>query len=600
MAIYNANMQEVEQIIKDIGTGYPSVDRPWRYYFSKEALTDPLPEMTLYQYLKENNRKNLDSYALNYYGKKITYRELFKRIDEAAKAFRAHGVKPGDIVSVVTLACVPCVVCYYALNKIGAVIDYVNVLSTAKDMVKFFRTNKSRVIVSADVFVSKVLLAARALNVEHVITFSMNDDLPFMKRLGLQFKGGEEVDESYLQDPVVKRWDEFIASADTAPETNYKKSPETPALLAHTGGTTGFPKSVLLSDNAMNAIAAQYHYLFKGGPNSVFLDLVVPFVVYGSLINMHMPLTMQCTLALIPQFDPEDWPEYFNKYKPNYMTVIPNYITPMLKDPRMRNVNLERLQVMAVGGEGLGSQMEAVINRFLKEHNARIKLSKGYGMTELGASACTCFGKVNMPGSVGVPLPRNEVMIFDNDKLEECRYNEVGEVCFQSPAMMLGYLNDDDEYRNLVRRHADGSVWVHTGDLGYMNRRGMLFIVGRIKRAVLTQYKGVAYRVYPNIIEDQLMQHPAVREVCVVKLQDDARGRMKAYVALRDHNRVDEAELERELRSYCESELAEFMRPSLYEFRGSLPKTPAGKVDYKLLENLTVGSVSAHSMPRDV
>ncbi len=589
MSLYNATPQEVEQIIKDIGTGYPSKDRPWRFYYSKEALTEPLPEVTLYQYLHDNNRLNLDGVALNYYGKKITYRELFKRIDEAALAFTAHGVKPGDIVSIVTLACVPAVVCFYALNKIGAIVDYVNTLATAKDLVKFFRNNGSRLVVSADIFVNKVLLAARAMNVEHVITFSMEDDLPFFKKLGVKFKGGEYVDVSYLQDNAVVSWEKFLDSAATAPETSYKKDPSTAALLAHTGGTTGFPKSVLFSDNALNAVAFQYHFLFRGGPDTVFLDLMVPFIVYGSLINMHMPLTMRCQLVLVPQFDEEDWPDYFTKYKPNYICVTPTYIAPMLKNPRMQGINLDYVREIAVGGENIGNALETDFNQFLKDHNCKIRLTKGYGMTELCASACTCFGKVNTLGSVGVPLPRNELMIFDNDRLTECRFNEVGEVCIQSPSFMLAYLEDVDEYRNILRKHPDGSVWLHTGDLGYMNRRGMLHIVGRIKRAILTQYKGVAYRVYPNIVEDLIREHPAVREVCVVKLHDDMQGRTKAYIALHDHNRVDEEELERELRSYCDSEMAAYMRPFLYEFRGSLPMTPAGKVDYTLLENQTKG-----------
>ncbi|MBQ8084176.1 MAG: acyl--CoA ligase [Clostridia bacterium] len=590
MALYQATTQQVEELTKTTGTGYPSIDRPWLNYFSKEAIEDPLPNMSLFEYLYENNKYNLDSDALNYMGHKITYRELFKRIDETAKAFLAQGVREGDIVSILTVACVPCVVCYYALNKIGAVVDYINVLSTAKDLVKFFRANRSRVVVSADIFMNRTLLAAKAIGVEHVIAFSMEDDLPLFKKVGTLFKSNSDVDESYLQDPVVLTWDKFIASGLHVPDIDYKKDPESPALLAHTGGTTGFPKAVVLNDNAMNAVAFQYHYIFHLEPKeSVFLNLVVPFVVYGSLINMHMPLTMRSTVVLIPNFDADDWPEYFNKYKPNYLTAIPNYVAPMLNNPRMRNVNLDCLKVIAVGGEGAGNALEVDLNRFLKRHGSKAKLLKGYGMTEMSASACTAFGDVNALGSVGVPLPRNQVQIVNPDTGLECKYNEVGEICFQGPGQMMGYMNDPEEMKTVYRKHSDGTYWLHTGDLGYMNRRGLLYIVGRIKRAILTQYKGTAYRIYPNVIEEILTSHPAVREACVVKLHEDRRGRTKAYIALNDHNRVDEEEIERELRSFCEAEMAEYMRPFLYEFRGSLPLTPAGKVDYKLLEVQTAG-----------
>ena len=585
MALYQATTQQVEELTKTTGTGYPSIDRPWLSYFSKEALEDPLPQMSLFEYLYENNKYNLDSDALNYMGHKISYRELFKRIDEAAKAFLAQGVREGDIVSILTVASVPCVICFYALNKIGAVVDYINVLSTAKDLVKFFRANKSRVVVSADIFMNKTLLAAKAIGVEHVIAFSMEEDLPFFKKVGTLFQSNPDVDESYLQDDIVLTWDKFIASGAHVPDITYQKDPNTPALLAHTGGTTGFPKAVVLSDNAMNAVAFQYHYIFHLDlKESVFLDLVVPFVVYGSLINMHMPLTMRSTVVLIPNFDADDWPEYFNKYKPNYLTAIPNYVAPMLNNPRMRNVNLDCLKVIAVGGEGAGNALEVDLNRFLKRHGSKAKLLKGYGMTEMSASACTAFGDVNALGSVGAPLPRNQVQIVNPDTGLECKYNEIGEICFQGPGQMMGYMNDPEEMKTVYRKHSDGTYWLHTGDLGYMNRRGLLYIVGRIKRAILTQYKGTAYRIYPNVIEDILMSHPAVREACVVKLHEDRWGRTKAYIALNDHNRVDEEEIERELRSYCDNEMAEYMRPFLYEFRGSLPLTPVGKVDYKLLE----------------
>ena len=590
MALYQATTQQVEELTKTTGTGYPSIDRPWLSYFSKEALEDPLPQMSLFEYLYENNKYNLDSDALNYMGHKISYRELFKRIDEAAKAFLAQGVREGDIVSILTVASVPCVICFYALNKIGAVVDYINVLSTAKDLVKFFRANKSRVVVSADIFMNKTLLAAKAIGVEHVIAFSMEEDLPFFKKVGTLFQSNPDVDESYLQDDVVLTWDKFIATGAHVPDITYQKDPATPALLAHTGGTTGFPKAVVLSDNAMNAVAFQYHYIFHLDlKESVFLDLVVPFVVYGSLINMHMPLTMRSTVVLIPNFDADDWPEYFNKYKPNYLTAIPNYVAPMLNNPRMRNVNLDCLKVIAVGGEGAGNALEVDLNRFLKRHGSKAKLLKGYGMTEMSASACTAFGDVNALGSVGAPLPRNQVQIVNPDTGLECKYNEIGEICFQGPGQMMGYMNDPEEMKTVYRKHSDGTYWLHTGDLGYMNRRGLLYIVGRIKRAILTQYKGTAYRIYPNVIEDILMSHPAVREACIVKLHEDRRGRTKAYIALNDHNRVDEEEIERELRSYCDNEMAEYMRPFLYEFRGSLPLTPAGKVDYKLLEIQTAG-----------
>ena len=585
-------MDEVERRTKTSGTGYPSVDKPWLAYYSEDAVASPLPNMSLYDYMLQQNKGNFDGYAINYFGKRITYRELFQRINQAAKAFRAQGVEEGDIVSVLTVSSIPMVVCYYALNKIGAVVDFVNILSTAKDLVKFFRANHSRVVVSMEEMMGKVLLAARAVGVEKVISFSMNDDLPLAQKLRRRRKSGEEVDRSYLTDEIVLTWDKFIESGSALKEKTYQKDPSKAAVLAHTGGTTGFPKSVLLSDNALNAIAFQYSYIFRGvyKKNAVFLNLVVPFTIYGSLINMHMPLTLGSCVALVPQFNGDDWPEYINKYQPNFITCIPSYMISFMRNPRIKNTDLSCIKVIAVGGDGCSNTLEVGVNKLLKEQGSKARLLKGYGMTELSSSACTTFGEINSLGSVGVPLPKNNICIYDNGNQKECKFNEIGEICFQSPGKMLGYMDNEEEYFNVVRTHPDGSEWLHTGDLGYMNRRGMLHIVGRIKRVILTQYNGVGYRVYPNVVEEILESHPAVREACVVRLHNDTRGRTKAYVALHNHNRVDEAELEKEMRSFCEAEMAAYMRPYIFEFRGALPKTPAGKVDYKLLEQQTHGT----------
>ncbi|MBR1704850.1 MAG: acyl--CoA ligase, partial [Clostridia bacterium] len=207
------------------------------------------------------------------------------------------------------------------------------------------------------------------------------------------------------------------------------------------------------------------------------------------------------------------------------------------------------------------------------------------GMTELCSSAFTTYPYHNEVGSVGYPHPFNNVLIYDEKNHVECRYNEIGEVCIQSPTEMLGYLDNDEENHNFHRLHPDGSEWIHTGDLGYINEDGQLFISGRIKRLFLMFRNGRALKVFPNAVEDALGTCELVEEICVVPDHSDEFNRPKAFVQLKPGREASIAE--EELKALAEEKLADFMRPYAYEFREKLPRTDIDKVDFTALERET-------------
>lgn len=188
----------------------------------------------------------------------------------------------------------------------------------------------------------------------------------------------------------------------------------------------------------------------------------------------------------------------------------------MLTDESLRDVDLSFLKTLAVGGDGLNDKLEEQINDFLKKHNANIPITKGYGMTEVCATAVTEYSYCNKVGSVGIPMVKNNIMIYDNEAKTEVTYNIIGEVCINSPSLLLGYQNNQEEYNQLVQIHEDESKWVHTGDLGYITEDGLLFISGRIKRMIFLGPEGMLYKAFPKNIEDIINQLNEIKESCVV------------------------------------------------------------------------------------
>lgn len=566
-------------------TGYPSVDRPWLKYYSEEAKNAPLPTCSLYEYLYHCNREHPDDIALLYFGGKISFRKLFFMIDRAAKAFSAIGVKEDEIVPIVAVSTVASVVCLYALNRIGAVADFLNVLSEPADLEKYFREAAARTVVTMDLFGEKVLAAAQACGVRQVVSFGADMGMPMVSRIGYGIRARQKHTAGKKPLPVLK-WADFLKKADTQPEIQYRKNPHKMCLLAHTGGTTGEPKAVMLDDCAVNAVASQQYHIYKNlaefEPNSVFLHILIPFAVYGISTCMHMPLCMGWGVGIIPSFDGAAWPRYLKRYHFSHVFAIPSYITSLINNKALQKTDLSFIRTIAVGGDGLTESFEKQANIFLKEHHCNSQLYKGYGMTEICAAGLISFPTCNRLGSVGIPLIHNNLMIYDNTLHRELGYHEVGEVCLQSPSRMI---NNEEETKALFRTHDDGSEWLHTGDLGYVDEDGFLFLVGRMKRIILTAKDGVTYKVFPNMTEKVLDENESVIYSCVVGAVSGANLVLKAYLAVSEENLPRKEEIEKELRALCERQLPSYARPTFYEFRKELPLTAAGKIDYRQLEN---------------
>lgn len=562
-------------------TALPSVSRPWLKYYSPEVLNSPLSVCGMYDFMYNNNRNDPDSTALNYFGTKISFGKFFSMIDEAAKAFSACGVGEGDIVTVVSLSCVPSVVSMYALNRIGALPNFVNVLSTEDDFEGFFREAKSKLVITLDLFGKKVLSAAKKTGVETVLVYSLREYMPFVTGLGFAYKM-RKFDSSFLNDPLVLFWKDFLKKSLGQPEISYRKNGSEPAYFGHTGGTTGIPKGVVLCDHSFNLVAHYYNLCMAHNRGDVFLSVMIPYVVYSGIINIHMPLSLGFETVLVPKFESDKWDEYIKKYHPQHCGIIPAYAQTFLTNGKLKKMDLSCLRTIGMGGEGMNVPLEESVNKFMAEHNSTAKLRKGYGMTEVCATASTEFEYASKVGSVGIPLPENNFMIYDNDAQRECGFRVSGEICMQCTSRMLGYFENEEENARLFRTHPDGSVWIHTGDIGYIDEDGFIFLEGRMKRMIMTVIDGKVYKIPPAKVEAVLSENKNVRDVCVVCANSGNDKVLKAYV-IKENGAETEA-LTAELRALCEESLPENMRPYFYEYIDSFPRTPAGKTDYRALE----------------
>lgn len=289
---------------------------------------------------------------------------------------------------------------------------------------------------------------------------------------------------------------------------------------------------------------------------------------------------------MIPRFNPSEWHKYLKKYEPNHICAVPSYIAALMDDSKVGDMQMPYLSTVGMGGEGMNVPLERRLNQFLCDHHSPAKILKGYGMTEVCGTATVEYSNANKEGSVGIPFINNNVMIYDNQNHTELRYCQVGEVCMQCLSQMSGYKNNAKETMQLLRKHSDGSIWLHTGDLGYVDEDGFLFIEGRIKRLLLTVTDGVVYKVVPSQIEDVINDNAEVLESCVVSMKLDNDMALRAFIVPMDYDTVDKYDLVNRLMNQCNERLSYYQIPRKMDIVESLPRNAAGKVDYQKLERV--------------
>ena len=565
-------------------TGYPSVDRPWLKFYSNASVNSPLPACTMYDYVLKKNRDFQDIVAIRYYDNTITYGEFFKAIDETADMLAWLGVENGDMVTICSITTPETIYAIYACSKIGAICNIVEPRANAESIEERVNNTESKVLIVLDMCFHK--LNPENIKVNKIVLTSIGQSMDFVSKIGYMATLSMDVHPVKYTEQV-NTWNFYKNRAivhGRSIKAEYAK--DSVAAIIYTSGTTGGSKGAMLTDDAINAIAYQYEFLFKYKRGEVFLNIIPPFVAGGLACDVHMPLSLGLTVTIIPRFKPVHFDDYLIKYKPNFFRGAPSYFENFVRSRKLKDADLSYIKVAAMGGDALNVELETEIEQFLTDHGSKSGVLKGYGMTEMASTAATLsFRTGSKLGSVGIPLPRNLISIFEPGTEEELKYGQQGEICISGPSMMKEYYKKPEETEKVIKKHKDGRLWVHTQDVGYIDEEGFIYFTGRIKRIII---RPDGHNVWPSAIEAFLIKQEGVKDCAVIGADNPygKSGKIPTAFIVKDEscNKLNN-ELEQYLRKASEEKLEGRDAAQKYFFIDKIPTTLAGKVDYRRLED---------------
>ena len=557
-----------------------NVATPWLESYGEVTPNLDYSEKTLSGAVLERAALEGEFPALTFMGKTTTYTRLAEEIDKVARCFYALGVRPGQRV----LVCLPnvpqAVFCLYGLNRIGAVPAMVHPLSAVSELAFYMKEADCDIAVTLDQFYAKFLEVKKMRPVKKLIVCRVSDELPWLLSIGQKLMTERKFPKVQGADDLT--WATFMQLGETVKEDYvYPKDYRTEAVVLFSGGTTGTTKGILLSDLNFNALAQQTAAMANEEVHhSKMLAAMPVFHGFGLGVCIHTLMFIGGTSILVPRFNVKSYAQLIRKTQPNFIAGVPTLFEAITRNRYLDGADLSCLRGVFSGGDSRTIELKKKFDAFLKDHNARIRVREGYGTTECVTACCLTPYNKEKEGSIGIPFPDTYFQICRPGSCEELPYGEEGEICLTGPSMMLGYIGHEEENKQTMRTHADGHVWLHTGDLGMMDSEGFVYFRQRIKRMIVTS----GYNVYPSQLENIIEAHPAVQRSCVIGVKDPLKmQRVKAFVVLKDGFPQDEATRESILQ-HCRGHIAKYALPSEIVFRDSLPTTLVGKVAYTVLE----------------
>ena len=547
---------------------------------------DPVPEIdvpdvSMYGMVKLSAAKHPDAPAFDYMGKKCTYAQMIAKIDECAKAYTAYGVKAGDVVTICMPNMPSAIFSIYALNKLGAICNIIHPLSAEQEIKRYVNSVESSILLVVDLCLKKIGSIIDETPLKHVITVCASESMPPMLKTVYDIaKHTKKTLKGY--DSRFVMWDDFYAKAKTVGTVaEFKGSNDLPAIILHSGGTTGIPKEIVHSNRAFNSFGVQAVITLKDvSVGDVMLAILPIFHGFGLGVCIHVAFCYGACSVLIPRFDAKKFGGLLKKYKPTMIFGVPTLYEALINTRGIEKLDLSFLKYVVSGGDSLAAPLEKRINEFLAEHNAKVKISQGYGMTECLAAVCLAVGEGYAPGSIGLPLIGNKFCVVQPGTQTVLGPNEDGEICMSGPTIMLGYRNNEVETNDVLQIHEDGRLWLHSGDIGCIDETGKIFYKMRLKRMIVSS----GYNVYPQNIEKTIEEHEAVLKCTVIGIPHPYKVEVaKAYIVLKNGFEATE-KIKAEIKEHCQKNLARYSVPYEYEYRASLPKTLMGKTDFNQLK----------------
>ena len=556
------------------------IQKPIDDYYGNIPKHLEYPDYAIYELLEDTANKYPKNMAYQYLDRKVDYTKLCKKIENCAKSLIKLGVKPKDKVTICMPNTPEGIIMFYSVNMVGAVANMIHPLSSENEIEFYLKKSDSKFILTIDITYEKVLSVVKNTNVEKIILVSAKNDMRFFTRLAYQITKGRKIKYTLDKECSI-RWDDFIKLGKKFDGIyKHSSSKDDDAVILYSGGTTGEPKGVVLSNLNFNALAMQSHLMCDPSKAGDSVLAIMPlFHGFGLGVCIHTPLCAGMSCILIPQFRARIFYKYIRKYKPNFLAGVPTMYEALIASKKKSKRYLKSVTSVISGGDILTLELRNKVNKYLSDHGSSATIRVGYGLTECTGASCLTPRFFYKEGSIGIPFPDTEYKIIKIGTLDEASVNKDGEICICGPTVMKHYLDDDVETNVSLKKHADGKIWLHTGDVGCMKSNGMIYFRTRLKRMIISS----GYNIYPQYIEKILNTHPAVEFCCVVGIPHPYKQLVpKAYIVLKQGFEPSN-KLLMDIKAHCEKSISKYALPYKYEFRRDLPKTLVGKIDIKRL-----------------
>lgn len=526
-------------------------------------------EIPLQQFLTNAARNTPEKIAIHFMGKDIKYKELHESALKFAQYLQQLGIEKGDRIALMLPNTPQTVISYYGALYAGATVVMTNPLYTEREIEYQLKDSGAKVIVSLDILYPRIMKVFKNTALENVIITSIKDYLPFPKNLLYPYvqKKEQGVQVHVAHSGVSHQFMEILKTSQAIEPTIDFNFEEDLALLQYTGGTTGFPKGVMLTHKNLIANTRMCaEWLTEPNAQSeppVILGILPIFHVYGMTTVLLYTVMQGGKMVLLPKFNAEMILKTIQKQRPTLFPGAPTIYIGLINHPQIKKYDLSSIKACISGSAPLPAEVQEQF-----EELTGGKLVEGYGLTESSpvTHANLLFENIRQKNSIGIPWPDTDAMIVDGS-IERARANgEIGELVVKGPQVMKGYWNRPEENAMTLE---DG--WLKTGDLGYMDDDGFFYVVDRKKDVIIAG----GYNIYPREVEEVLYEHPDVVECVAAGVPDPYRGEtVKAYIVLREGATTTEADLNK----FCRENLAAYKVPRIYEFRAELPKTAVGKI----------------------
>lgn len=557
-------------------SGYPTIDKPWYVNYNKNELEKEIQKKTVFQEVYDNNIKFQKDLALEFFGSKINYSTFFKNIEMTAKAFKEYGIKKGDFVTICAAGIPETVYSFYALSKIGAVANMIAPHFEKKDLIARISDCESDTLIIMDEFYPELKEAIKGSRIKNIII------LPTLNSSMLRF-----ITKTYKIDSFSNElyWNQFIKDGRKQKETetiSYEK--DLPLTMVYSSGTTGASKGILLSnDSFQNSIQSYPASGVDISRGQKFYQIIPPWYSTGLSTSIHLPLSYGTSVFMDPRFERDIFVKNIIKAKPNYCVAPTSMYEGFLDEKLVGNKNLSFFNYPFEGGEPLSNEVASKIEKVFKEHGSNAQLRVAYGQCECGAAITTQTQKAeNTRGSVGIPLPGVTIGIFD-EQFNELKYYERGQILANTPCSMIGYYKNEEATKEYFHIDKNGIKWNCTGDIGYIDEKGNLFVQGRA-----TDYSIIDNeKIYNFDIENILMELDEIKMCDVLEFDNNGTKELAAHIIFTDKVQKEIEEnpeyLEEklfEIKQYIyERTNNEKMVPHRFKIRKSFPYAKSGKRD---------------------